>query len=199
MTHEGSLEKFRECYSELYNSADTSKEMMNIKEKVNQIIDYNRELSYFEVRKITPSVVKDAVKMMKPQKTDVSGCYSSDVFLNAPDLLFCHLSVIFQSFVVHGTIPKEILACAFLPLYKGGLKDPTRFKSYRAIAGASQLLKLFEYVVLKLWGHLLTTDPLQFGFKKGASTTQCSWLIMEVAQWYTQRGGVVQVRLYNGL
>ena len=79
MTHEGIVEKFRECYSELYNSADTSKEMMNIKEKVNQIIDHNRELSYSEVRKITPSVVKDAVKMMKPQKTDVSGCYSSDV------------------------------------------------------------------------------------------------------------------------
>ena len=60
--HEGIVEKFRECYSELYNSADTTKEMMNIKEKVNQIIDNNRDLSYVEVRKINPSVVKDAVR-----------------------------------------------------------------------------------------------------------------------------------------
>ena len=80
-----------------------------------------------------------------------------------------------------------------MPLHKGGLKDPTKFNSYRAIAGASQLLKLFEYVILKLWGHCLTSDSLQFGFKPGVSTTQCSWLVTEIAQWYAQRGGAVQV------
>ena len=79
-----------------------------------------------------------------------------------------------------------------MPQYKGGLKDSTKFKSYRAIAGASQLLKLFEYVILKLWGHYLTSDSLQFGFKPGVSTTQCSWLVLEVANWYVQRGGVCQ-------
>ena len=89
-------------------------------------------------------------------------------------------------------MPKKILSCAFLPLYKGELKDPSKFKSYRAIAGASQLLKLFEYVVLKLWGHFLTTDSLQFGFKPSLSTTQCSWPVLEVAQSYIQREGVCQ-------
>ena len=34
-----------------------------------------------------------------------------------------------------------------------------------------------------LWGHLL-----QFGYKCGTSTTQCSWLIREVADYYVQRG-----------
>jgi hypothetical protein len=36
--------------------------------------------------------------------------------------------------------------------YHGGLKSPDKFDSYRAIAGASQLLKLFEYVILIVWG-----------------------------------------------
>ena len=192
VTHEDIVEKFRECYAELYNSADTSQEMFNIKRDIHKIISLSKDDSYYEVMKITPFVVKDAATLMKPNKADVSGSFTSDVFLNAPDILFVHLAAIFQSFVLHGTITKEILSCAFLPLYKGGLKDPCKFKSYRAIAGASQLLKLFEYVVLKLWGHLLTTDSVQFGFKPGVSTTQCSWLVMEVAQWYVQRGGVCQ-------
>ena len=78
---------------------------------------------------------------------------------------------VFKSFVVHGTVTREILCCAFLPLFKGGLKNPAKFDSYRAIAGASQILKIFEYVVLILWGDKISTDSMQFGFKREASTT----------------------------
>ena len=83
---------------------------------------------------------------MLPGKTDVNEVYSSDVFLHAPDNLFDLLASVFRSFITHGTVSLQILSCAFLPLFKGGLKNPSMFDSYRAIAGASQLLKLFEYV-----------------------------------------------------
>ena len=81
-----------------------------------------------------------------------------------------------------------MLSCAFLPLFKGGLKDPTSTDSYRAIAGSSQLLKLFDYVVLLVWGDQLDNDSVQFGFKKKSSTTQCSWLVLEVANYYLNKG-----------
>ena len=32
------------------------------------------------------------------------------------------------------------------------------------------------------------TDSLQFGFKSGTSTTECSWLVMEVASYYLRQG-----------
>ena len=111
--------------------------------------------------------MKNAAARMKPDKRDVSGEYTSDVFLHAPDILFVHLAAVFWSYLIHGTITKEILCCAFLPLFKGGLKNSEKFDSYRAIAVASQLLKLFEYVILEIWGHLLCSDSMQVGFKKG--------------------------------
>ena len=74
------------------------------------------------------------------------------------------------------------------PLFKGGQKDSSKIDSYRAIAGSSQILKLFDNVVLLLWGNLLSSDSLQFGYKCGTSTTQCSWLVSEVADYYVQRG-----------
>ena len=46
---------------------------------------------------------------------------------------------------------KSFLACAFLPLVKG-LKDPSLTDSYRAVAGSSVILKLFDYVILTVWG-----------------------------------------------
>ena len=165
--------------------------MNKLKSEIDVFLSANLELSSSEANKITSDIVREAIKMLKPGKPDVSGGFSSDVLINAPPLLAEYLAQIFQSFVVHGTMTKEILCCAFLPLFKGGLKNPAKFDSYRAIAGASQVLKIFEYVVLILWGDRMSTDSMQFGFKKEASTTQCSWLVLEVAQGFYQRGGTV--------
>ena len=79
---------------------------------------------------------------MNPGKGDVSVSYTSDAILNAPDSFFNMMAQVFRTL--------SLLACAFLPLFKGGLKDPSKTDSYRAIAGASLLLKLFDNVVLLL-------------------------------------------------
>ena len=109
--------------------------------------------------------MKQAVSKMKPGKGDVSESFTSDAILNAPDLLFDLLAAVFRSWLVHGTVTPSLLACAFLPLLKSSLKNPAEVKSYRAIAGSSLILKLFDQVVLLLWGHLLQSDPLKFGYK----------------------------------
>ena len=87
---------------------------------------------------------------MRAGKADVTGSFTSDVLLHGPDSLFDSLGAIFRSFLIHGDVTLELLSCAFLPLFKGGLKDPHKSDSYRAIAGSSQVLKLFDNVVLLL-------------------------------------------------
>ena len=76
------LDKFREVYETLYNSADTSDAMKVIKEKLETMIGQN---SLEEVDKITGNIVKQACAKIKPGKMDVSGGYTSDCLLNAPD------------------------------------------------------------------------------------------------------------------
>ena len=107
---------------------------------------------------------------MKARKSDVSTAFSSEAFLNAPDILFEQMSAVFRSWITHGTITPCLLACSFLPLLKSSVKDPADTGSYRAIAGSSLVLKIFEKVILLLWGHLLSSDSLQFGFKGSSST-----------------------------
>ena len=117
-----------------------------------------------EIVKITGKIVKEAAAQMKYGKADISGGYSSDAVLNGPDVLFDQLAAVFRSWCVHGTVTSSLLACAFLPLLKSSQKDPSDPGSYRAIAGSSIILKLFDKVILLLWGHLLQTDSLQFGY-----------------------------------
>ena len=137
---------------------------------------------------MTSDVVKRAVDKMKSKKSDVSAGFTSDCLINAPDILFDLLASVFRCCLVHGDISLSVLSCAFLPLLKSSLKDPADTGSYRAISGSSLILKLFEEVVLLLWGGYLGSDGLQFGYKVGASTTQCTWLVQEVVQHYLRHG-----------
>ena len=131
---------------------------------------------------MTGAKVKEAVGRMKPRKGDVSGGFTSDALFNAPDILFDRLAAVFRSWLVHGT---DSLS---LPLLKSCLKNPADPGSYRAIAGSSLILKLFEKVILLIWGHLLASDSLQFGYKPETSTTQCSWLVQEVVGHFLRNG-----------
>ena len=54
---------------------------------------------------------------------------------------------------------------------------------------SSIILKIFELVVLLLWGLLLNSDSLQFGYKAKTSTTHCTWMVSEVVH-HMRRGGI---------
>ena len=179
------VEEFRKMYEDLYNSCDTRDDMESLGQRIRSLISNS---CMDDVNLVTGPTVKEAAERMKAGKGDVTGSYTSDTILNAPDIFFEHFALIFKSWLVHGTVTLSLLACAFLPLFKGGLKDQSKTGSYRAIAGASLLLKLFDYVILNIWGDLLGSDSLQFGYKKNTSTTQCSWLVMEVAGHFLRRG-----------
>ena len=125
---------------------------------------------------------------MKTHKMDISQGFTSDCFLHAPDIFFNLISLVFQDWLTHGTVTRSILSCAFIPLLKNSMKNPAKTESYRAIAGSSLLLKLFEQCILIVWGDKLHSDTLQFGFKRGCGTSSATWLVQEVLQHYL-RGG----------
>ena len=179
------VNKFRGVYSSLYNSSETEAEMSDLMVKVSLLIGAE---SVDEVRKVTGAKVKEAVSHLKSQKSDITGGFTSECLIHAPDILYDYLASIFRSWLIHGTVTTSLLACAFLPLLKSPLKDPADTGSYRAIAGSSLILKLFEKVILLVWGHLLASDNLQFGFKAKTSTTQCSWLVQEVVGHFLRNG-----------
>ena len=78
---------------------------------------------------MTTEVVKQAAVTLKPHKMDVSQGFASDALLHAPDILFGLLALVFRSWLLHGTVTKSVLACAFIPLVKAG-KDPALSGSY---------------------------------------------------------------------
>ena len=116
--------------------------MKSLRSKIKVLVGEQNSID--EVNRINGDIVKEAVTKMKPDKLDVSGGFTSDCFLHAPDILFDLLALIFKSWMVHGEVTSSVLVCAFIPLLKSQLKDPTLPDSYRAIASSSLVLQVFE-------------------------------------------------------
>ena len=89
---------------------------------------------------ITPQVVQAAVQKLKTGKVDITGEFSSEALLNAPNEFFEIMAELFKAFLIHNDFSADILACAFMPLLKGALKDDTKSDNYRAIAISSLIL-----------------------------------------------------------
>ena len=93
------------------------------------------------------------------------------------------LSYIFTAMLRHGYVPTSLRDCVLRPIIKPG-KDPSDSDSYRPIALAPTLSKIFEWCILIDHGAAFMTSSLQFGFKKGLSTHLCTGLIKNVIARY---------------
>ena len=86
----------------------------------------------------------------------------------------------------HGYVSSAIRNCVLQPLLKPG-KDACESDSYRPIALAPTLSKVFEWCILIVCNSAFFTSPLQFGFKNGYSTAFCTGLIKNVISHYVFR------------
>jgi len=67
----------------------------------------------------------------------------------------------------------------------------TDTSNYRAIALSTSLSKLYETVLLTRVERYLSTNEAQFGFKKGHSTTQATFVLKETVHHYLSKGSPV--------
>ena len=91
-------------------------------------------------------LVKAAIKKIKPDKSDVSGLFTSDCLKSAPDILFTQLASLFRTSLCHGYISHDLLVCALSPIVKDPNGDISASKNYRGIAISSLILNVLTTV-----------------------------------------------------
>ena len=138
---------------------------------------------------ISPEVVSMALKRIKPGKSDGTDLFS-DHFRYASSSLSDFLAKFFTVMLRHGHIPESLRDCVLQPVLKPG-KDSCNSDSYRPIALAPTLSKVFEWYLLLLDRDAFSTSPLQFGFKEGFSSDLCTGLLKNIIARYTINESVV--------
>ena len=176
---------FANIYENLYTSVDDRADVLEISKKLEHQINI---LSLNDVARVTPEVIKDAIKKLNAGKSDPSFCFSSDSFKAAPAILTENISNLFKIFLIHGHVSSVLLLATLLPLIKDKLGDHCSSKNYRSIAISSLFLKIFDWVVLLLYGFNLQLDDLQFGYQEGVSGTMCTWLALQTISHFLSNG-----------
>ena len=105
-------------------------------------------------------------------------------------------SMLFTAMLTHGVAHVGLLLSTLVPIPKNKRGDTCDSNNYRQIAISSLLGKLFDTIVLEEQHTSLSTDILQFGFKKNTSTVICTSLmkllnitmtIILIAIYYSQK------------
>jgi hypothetical protein len=109
---------------------------------------------------------------------------SSDHFVNAPKIVMVYLALFYNSMLVHGMSPDSMILGTMVPIPKCKQKPLDTSDNYRSITLSSIVSKIFDIIILSKEEDLLITSDLQFGFKEGSSTTQCTFNLLETIQHY---------------
>ena len=142
---------------------------------------------------MTSSVIADDVAHIKQDKTDPIFNFSSDCFKNAPGILYDQLAAISRGFLLHGHISSVLLLATLVPIVKDKLGNICSSDNYRSIAISSLILKIFDWVIILLYGDKLGLDELQFSYQPNISTNMCTWMAIETIDYFTRNGSDVYV------
>ena len=179
---------FKSIYSDLYNSVEDSEELLALQDSINERINVS---SLYDVRKVSPEVVKEAAHNLQDSKTDPCYNFSSDCIKNGPDILFKHLSIIIQAFLIHGSVTLFLLLATLVPIVKDKLGKFDESKNYRSIAMSCLILKIFDWIILLLFSDSLSLDDLQFAYQSRSSTSMCTWAAIETINYFSKNGSDV--------
>lgn len=105
--------------------------------------------------------------------------------------LSVHLALLFNAMLRHCFVPSAFCSGVVLPLLKNKHGDPTSLDMYRGITLSPVISKVFESILLSLYDDFLTSDQLQFGFKKNISCCHALFTVSESVKYFTKRGSRV--------
>ena len=179
---ENIADHFASKYFDLYNMNESLGDTNIFLDSLN--FSYN-DMS--DVEKVSPEIVYQAISCINANKGDNAFDFKSNAFLNAMDILTNHLTLLLQSFLIHGYVPTELITCSLKPIVKDKLGDKHASDNYRAIGISSLILKVLDWVILILFEDKLKPSDLQFGFQRKNSTTMCSWVVNETINYFNNR------------
>ena len=175
---------FKSIYTEIFNQHDSSNKVSSVLHSVNNNI-VNSDVH--ELDKITNEVITNIILGLKCGKSDELYDWGTDALKHGVNHLSPHIKNLFKCFLVHGHISQFFLSCALLPIVKSAKESKLSSENYRLIAISSLMLKIFDYLIITLYGDNFVLDNLQFGFQKNSSTTFSSWTLIETINYFTNR------------
>ena len=183
---------------ELFNSVSfEDTKMKELQDEINKLIDnahdHNTNVNLI---KFTIQDVIDVINELKLGKSEESGLFT-DHFRHAPHRLFVLLTCLFNSMLVHGNAPNNMLVGTMTPIIKNNRESHNKSSNYRTLTIGTSLSKVFDLLIIKKQNKVFNTSELQFGFKNNSSTTLCTFMVQQTISHYVANGSNVNVLMLD--
>ena len=103
----------------------------------------------------------------------------------------------FHHFLLHSYSPDSMILGTMIPIPKDKRTSLCDSSNYSAIAFSSMFRKVLDWIILMKEQASLLSLELQFGFKKGLSTIQCTYSLLENIDHYNYNNSSVQYFLHH--
>ena len=187
------VDNFKDIYSELYNSVPDN-DFKTVVNEVNTLVSNkcsNNMCSSAHCHDITIDILSKAIDSLKNGKADETHYLSSDHFIHGSRTTMDILRKLLNSMLKHGIASETINKSVIKPIPKDMQKSLSVSSNYRAISKNTIISKIIDYVIILQIQDKLCTSSYQFAYKKGFSTSMCSFLVAETIQYYKSHGSDV--------
>ena len=172
-------EMWQDHYKSILNSVKTNSRQQFVTSKLSSI---RGESILFST-----SDINVALHSLKSGKSCGVDGLAAEHFLFAHRITHVFLSILFNTFILHGYLPADFMKTAIVPIIKNKTGDTSDKNNYRPIALVTAASKLFEICILEILETYLITHDHQFGFKAKHSTDMCIFTVKTLVKYYTDQ------------
>ena len=185
---------FATSFSNIYNEANSDQAKILTNRFRTSYFDYSNTHCHDDISRSFLSWDDIVMVMSKlvPGKASAS-------FIKAEHILYghrqlkVHLHLLFNAMIQHSYVPSEFMKGVISPIVKDNEGDATSLENYRGITLGHAFSFLFEHAALLKIDSLLTTDNLQFGYKKKHSTSHAIYTVKKCIDYFCTHGSSVYV------
>ena len=185
-------------YQSLYNRVSYNQDDLNdVVKKLDSLSNNVCSKDHcYNSHSINVSMVTSPIKLLKHNRSDGKVSGMSNFIIYSPPYFEC-LSLLFNSLIIHGFTPDEMLTGTMMPIPKSKHKSTHDSSNYRGIALSSIFGKIVNNIILKSNSEVFKCCDLQFGFRSNHSTSQSTFVLKEIVQYYTNNDSNVYCMLLD--
>ena len=185
---------FANYFESIYSGHDTP-EHSNLKN------EFNNEFSRYFTDHIGDDISStylswsDMVELVSKIKVGkaTAGVVKPQHFIHGGPRILQHFQILFNGMLQHGFVPTSFLKGTITPVVKDNSGDLSDTSNYRGITLGSLPSKLFEIAIQIKTSDLLSTDDLQFGFKRRTGTSHALYCLKSTIDHFVSHGSQVYV------
>ena len=146
-----------------------------------------------ELPQIDGELVESCIKQLELGKSAGADSIVAEQIVHCYPSIIIHIKLLFTMMVSHSYVSKSCGAGIIITVPKDESCDLSSLDNYRLIPLSPVFSKLFELVLIYIFGYLIVSDDLQFDFQNKFGCPNALFVLRQVVNYFNERNSNVYI------